>query len=46
MKKIKDYLLVAVRISDNSFVGRNQAVQLGGCGPDTADRLFNLITKG
>lgn len=40
-----DYLLFAVRVSDNCFIGKNQAVQKGNSGPDTADRLFNLIEK-
>lgn len=35
----------AVRTSSNSFVGKNQAKQAGKTGPDTADRLFNLIEK-
>lgn len=35
----------AVRASSNSFVGRNQAKQIGKTGPDTADRLFNMIEK-
>ncbi len=38
-----DYKLYAVRVSNNSFVGKNQAEQKGDTGPDTADRLFNLI---
>ena len=43
--RFKDYLMFAVRVSDNSFVGKNQATQKGNSGPDTADRLFNLIEK-
>lgn len=43
--RFKDYLMFAVRVSDNSFIGKNQATQKGNSGPDTADRLFNLIEK-
>ena len=42
--KLSDYKIFTVRTSDNSFVGRNQSVQGGNFGPDTADRLFNLIS--
>lgn len=41
----KDYLVFATRLSKNSFVGVNQSKQTGKTGPDTADRLFNLIEK-
>lgn len=41
----KDYLVFATRLSKNSFVGVNQSKQTGKTGPDTADRLFNLIKK-
>lgn len=41
---IGDYLKSG-RISKNSFVGVNQSKQTGKTGPDTADRLFNLIKK-
>ena len=37
--------IYSVRVSDNSFIGKNQAKQIGKTGPDTADRLFNLIEK-
>ena len=40
---LKNYKIFAVRISNNSFVGRNQSFQSGGFGPDTADRLFNIL---
>lgn len=40
-----DYLVFATRLSKNSFVGKNQAKQTGKTGPDTADRLFNIIEK-
>lgn len=39
------YKVFAVRTSDNAFVGKNQAKQIGKTGPDTADRLFNLIER-
>ena len=39
----KEYLVFATRLSKNSFVGVNQSKQTGKTGPDTADRLFNLI---
>ena len=41
----KDYLVFATRLSKNSFVGVNQSKQTGKTGPDTADRLFNLIKQ-
>lgn len=41
----KGMKVFAVRASSNSFVGRNQAKQIGKTGPDTADRLFNIIEK-
>lgn len=40
---LRDYKIFAVRTSDNSFVGSRQSSQKNGKGPDTADRLFNLI---
>ena len=41
----KDYLVFATRLSKNSFVGVNQSKQTGKTGPDTADRIFNLVKK-
>lgn len=41
----QDYQVYVVRISANFFVGKNQSKQVGKTGPDTADRLFNLIEK-
>ena len=41
-----DYKVFAVRASENSFVGKRQALQTGKSGPDTADRLFNIIDRG
>ncbi len=38
-----EYKVFAVRYSTNSFVGKKQSMQVGNTGPDTADRLFNLI---
>ena len=35
----------AVELFKDSFVGVNQSKQTGKTGPDTADRLFNLIKK-
>ena len=35
--------LYAIRVSKNSFVGRNINKQKGGIGPDTTMRLFNQI---
>ena len=46
IEKLSAHKIFAIRVSDNSFVGRNQAVQEGNSGPDTADRLFNLIPDG
>lgn len=40
---LRDFKIFAVRTSDNSFVGSRQSSQKNGKGPDTADRLFNLI---
>lgn len=40
---LKDHTVYAVRLSANKFVGKRQAKQVGNAGPDTADRLFNLI---
>ena len=41
---LQDYKVYAIRVSSNAFKGMNQATQKGNTGPDTADRLFNLIT--
>lgn len=43
LDKLKQYKIFTVRISDNYFIGKKQAVQTGNTGPDTADRLYNLI---
>lgn len=43
LELFKEYKVYAVRVSDNYFVGRNQAKQIAETGPDTAERLFNLI---
>ena len=43
LAKFKLYPLFAIRVSDNKFVGTRQRKQVGNSGPDTADRLFNLI---
>ena len=40
---LQDYKVYAIRVSSNAFKGVNQATQIGNTGPDTADRLFNLI---
>ena len=45
IKLFDNFKVFAVRTSSNSFVGRNQAKQTGKTGPDTADRLFNIIEK-
>lgn len=45
LPKIKEYPLFAIRVSDNKFVGKRQKRQLGNAGPDTADRLFNLLDE-
>ena len=41
--KLRNYKIVSVRVSDNFFIGEKQQHQTGTKGPDTADRLFNLI---
>lgn len=43
LPKFNDHALFAVRVSENKFVGKRQKKQLGNSGPDTADRLFNLL---
>ena len=45
LPKFKDHFLFTVRISDNKFVGKRQKRQTGNAGPDTADRLFNLLDE-
>lgn len=42
---LSDYKLFVVRSSVNSFVGKRQPSQSGNNGPDTADRLFNIISR-
>lgn len=43
LSRLKQYKLFTVRVSDNYFIGKNQSVQVENTGPDTAERLFNLI---
>lgn len=43
VSKFKDYKLFAVRISENKFIGTMHKKQIGEIGPDTGDRLFNLL---
>lgn len=43
LDKMKQYKIFSVRVSDNYFIGKKQAIQTGNTGPDTADRLYNLI---
>ena len=43
--KLREYAVFAVRLSANKFVGKRQRKQTGNTGPDTADRLFNLIDE-
>lgn len=45
LSKLRDCILFAIRVSDNKFVGKRQKKQIGNSGPDTADRLFNLLDK-
>lgn len=45
LELLKDYKVYTVRISNNFFTGKNQSMQTAGTGPDTADRLFNLINS-
>lgn len=42
---LADYKVFVVRVSSNSFVGKRQAKQTGKTGPDTADRLYNIIDR-
>lgn len=43
LAKLSEYSVFTVRVSDNKFVGKRQKKQIGTTGPDTADRLFNLL---
>lgn len=43
LDKLKQYKVFSIRVSDNYFIGKKQAVQTGNMGPDTAERLFNYI---
>lgn len=45
LSKFKDYALFTIRVSDNKYVGKRQKMQIGNSGPDTADRLFNLLDE-
>lgn len=45
LPKFREYALFAVRVSENKFVGKRQKKQHGSSGPDTADRLFNLLDE-
>ena len=45
LSKLRDCILFAIRVSDNKFVGKRQKKQIGNSGPDTANRLFNLLDK-
>ncbi len=40
---LRNFKVFAIRSSNNFFVGSRQNLQENGKGPDTADRLFNLI---
>lgn len=44
LDKMKQYKIFSIRVSDNYFIGKKQAVQTGDTGPDTAERLFNYIS--
>ena len=37
------YDFIAVRVSENKFIGSKVKKQKGNIGPDTADRLFNQL---
>lgn len=43
LSKLREYTVFAVRVSDNKFLGKRQKKQIENIGPDTADRLFNLL---
>lgn len=43
LSKFTEHALFTIRVSDNKFVGKRQKKQIGNSGPDTADRLFNLM---
>lgn len=43
IQKLKAYKIFAIRVSENKFVGAKLSRQNGNKGPDTADRLYNLI---
>lgn len=44
LSMLSEYKIFAIRVSDNSYVGKRQCFQNGNAGPDTADRLFNYIS--
>ena len=43
--KTQMFPIYATRISQNSFVGAKQKVVVNGKGPDTSDRLFQLLDR-
>ncbi len=43
VKKLCSYPIYVGRVSENKFTGARCKVQKGAVGPDTSDRLFNLI---
>ncbi len=45
LPKFNEYPVFTIRVSDNKFVGKRQKKQFGNTGPDTADRLFNLLDE-
>ncbi len=45
LELLADHKVFVVRSSANFFVGKRQASQCGENGPDTADRLYNIIDR-
>lgn len=41
IERFKDETILAIRISENSFIGSSQKNVVDGKGPDTGERLFN-----
>lgn len=45
LSKFNGYAMFTIRVSDNKFIGKRQKKQIGNAGPDTADRLFNILDE-
>ena len=43
LKKLDKYQILTIRTSKNKFIGAKVKKQTGNKGPDTSDRLFNML---